>query len=124
MIQCPSCSSQLSTSGSYRVHKHRFHRVNSVDNHAVELTVEHTDNAVIEHAVNSSIALQDNSANDADNNIAEIIKQASNTPATTYLGTDKATSRTANTDDGNLALILGLGAIALAVIVKYLTKKQ
>lgn len=26
MIQCPSCPSKLGTNGSFRVHKHRFHR--------------------------------------------------------------------------------------------------
>ena len=26
MIECPSCTSKFSTSGSYRVHKHRYHR--------------------------------------------------------------------------------------------------
>ncbi len=52
MIQCPFCPSQFSTNGSYRVHKHRYHRAA-----VIKRRYPTSDNTVIEHPVNSSVEL-------------------------------------------------------------------
>jgi hypothetical protein len=50
--ECPNCHGQFSSSGSYRVHKHRYHRKPSTDQAQAEHKNVHTskhDNAVIRY---------------------------------------------------------------------------
>ena len=129
MIQCPFCPSKLSTSGSYRVHKHRYHRVALAGS-----TVTKQDYP----------ASLDNATSEDSSSVDNVIKQVqyANAPADADLQTDNTTApafgacwitpenrsqriakQTKNNNDG-LAIIAGLGVIAVALILALFGKKK
>ena len=112
MIQCPYCERSLSSDGSYRVHKHRFHK-----------DLEYRQPAVTQEEVLQSI--QEPVEAEHEPFVHEIPEPQQDQPepqepehhGRSVVERDKG-------GDDRLAIIGGLGAIAVVIILALLGKKQ
>jgi hypothetical protein len=112
MIQCPYCESSLGSEGSYRVHKHRFHK--GLDYRQPVVTHEEarqpaTEPIVAEHEPVLHEAPEP--------------PQEHPEPQEPEHRGRSAVERGKGGDDG-LAILGGIGAIAFVIILALLGKKQ
>ena len=110
MIQCPYCDRTLSSDGSYRVHKHRFH--NSLEYKQPIVVYEEA-----QQPVQEPIETEHKSF------IHETPEQEQPDPQEPEHHGRSVVERCKG-GDGGLAIIGGLGAIAVVIILALLRKKQ
>ena len=112
MIQCPYCDRTLSNNGSYRVHKHRFH--SGLEFRQPVTTHEEAQQPAPE-PVEAEHELFVHETPEPPQEHTEPQEQE-------YRGCREAEQ--GKGDDGSLAIIGGLGAIAVFIILALLGKKQ
>ncbi len=114
MIQCPYCERSLGSEGSYRVHKHRFHngleyRRPTATHEEVQQTVQEPVEAEHEPFVHETL---------------ESEPQEQPEPQEPEHHGRSVVERGKGGDGDGLAIIGGLGAIAVVIILALLGKKQ
>ena len=112
MIQCPYCERSLGSEGSYRVHKHRFHsgleyRQPVVTHEEVQQTVQEPIEAEHEPFIHKTPEPQ---------------PEQSEPQEPGHHGR-RVVKRGKGGDNGGLAILGGIGAIAVVIILTLLGKK-
>ena len=111
MIECPYCDRTFSSDGSYRVHKYRFHR-----------GLEYKQAIAVQEAVQQPTPEPVEAEPDNTEPTPQPEETTHEEPLQEHWG-DRVVERGKGGDDG-LAIIGGLGAIAVVIILALLGKKQ
>jgi len=131
MKTCPTCSKEFGSDGSYRVHKHRFHRVSELQKPRTLETNKTKDDAGDKNKDNSvfpSTKWEDDSAEiskDSHENIEtkeEVDNKTKDNWSSSYVKWEDDNSGKSK-DDG-LSILFGLGTVAIIVIIALFGKKQ
>ena len=113
MIQCPYCDRTLSNDGSYRVHKHRFHK-----------GLEYGQPVAVTHEEAQQTAPEP-IGTEPEPIIHETPEPQPEQPEPKEPERrNRSSVERGNGGDGGLAIIGGLGAIAVVIILAMLGKKQ
>ena len=112
MIQCPYCERSLSSDGSYRVHKHRFHK-----------GLEYKQPIAVREEVQQIVQEPVEAEHEPFVHETPEPPQEEHEPQEPEHHGRSVVERGKGGDDG-LAIIGGLGAIAVVIILALLGKKQ
>jgi hypothetical protein len=111
MISCPYCDRAFGSDGSYRVHKHRFHQ-----------SLEYKQPIAVQDEVRQPIPEPAESEPDNTEPTPQLEETTQEQPQPEHRG--RSVVGRGKSGDGGLAIIGGLGAIAVVIILALLGKKQ
>ena len=112
MIQCPYCKSSLGSEGSYRVHKHRFHS-----------GLEYRQPIAVQEEADQSV--QEPVEVEHEPFVHETLEpQQEEHEQQEPVHHGRSVVKRGNGGDDGLAILGGIGAVAIVIILSMLGKKQ